>query len=405
MPSRFGWVDFAEEDRQKMLDVVQLFRERDTRDELGIGTIRDAFADHFFPGTSTIQTRARYMLFVPWVYLDLERKRIPSAKIAARARRDEIRLITALLAAGETHGVIGQDARGSLQRLPSNTYWSGLGSWGIRLFPDSQSRYHRHLDVFYRLRKSQSFDDNGEPIGGPPRRNWDPGLPQPPDDLYARAEMRLSHEEAAYLQDRILIRHRESLLAKLVQADQACEGVGFPWEHPIIGSLPSMLRQEIRQGRNFSEVIHGAALLYNLLLARARGHDEWVGQYEERLGDWATLLKDRDAKLRRWYDSRSAFWKIRPFEHARISHPTRAFVGKWLELVFKGAKPDDVVENRAAHALIRARESRLKGKRARLENPRALEMWRGASGDRQLDYRWANVSVIVADIVGGLGTE
>ena len=50
MPSSFAWVDFAEEDRQKMLNVVHLFREQDTRDELGIGTIRDAFAGYFFPG-------------------------------------------------------------------------------------------------------------------------------------------------------------------------------------------------------------------------------------------------------------------------------------------------------------------------------------------------------------------
>ncbi len=71
MPSTFAWVDFAEEDQQKMLDVVHMFQEKDTRDELGIGIIRDAFADYFFPGTSTIQTRARYMLFVPWIYLDL----------------------------------------------------------------------------------------------------------------------------------------------------------------------------------------------------------------------------------------------------------------------------------------------------------------------------------------------
>jgi len=33
MPSTFGWVDFKEDDRQKMLDVGHLFREQDTRDK------------------------------------------------------------------------------------------------------------------------------------------------------------------------------------------------------------------------------------------------------------------------------------------------------------------------------------------------------------------------------------
>ena len=43
------------------LEIVDLFREKGTLDELGIGAIRDAFADRFFPGTSTLHTRARYL--------------------------------------------------------------------------------------------------------------------------------------------------------------------------------------------------------------------------------------------------------------------------------------------------------------------------------------------------------
>ena len=55
MPSTFAWIDFAKVDRQKMLNVIHMFRERDTLDELGIGTIRDAFADYFFPGISNFE--------------------------------------------------------------------------------------------------------------------------------------------------------------------------------------------------------------------------------------------------------------------------------------------------------------------------------------------------------------
>ena len=79
MSSTFSWVDFAEDDRRKMSEVIALFREQDTRDELGLGGIRDTFADLLFPATSTIQTRARYFLFIPWVYQELERRRTPPA--------------------------------------------------------------------------------------------------------------------------------------------------------------------------------------------------------------------------------------------------------------------------------------------------------------------------------------
>ncbi|MFN8414557.1 MAG: DUF6361 family protein [Anaerolineales bacterium] len=73
MASSFTWLDYSEHERHKMLDVIKMFSERETRDELGVGSVRDALADLLFPGTSTIQTRARYFFFVPWMYLDLEK--------------------------------------------------------------------------------------------------------------------------------------------------------------------------------------------------------------------------------------------------------------------------------------------------------------------------------------------
>ena len=47
-----------------MLDVLDLLKEQNTRDELGIGATCDALADQLFPGTGTVQTRARYILFM-----------------------------------------------------------------------------------------------------------------------------------------------------------------------------------------------------------------------------------------------------------------------------------------------------------------------------------------------------
>ncbi|MEW8333770.1 MAG: DUF6361 family protein [Candidatus Thiodiazotropha sp.] len=53
MSSIFAWLDHSESDRRKALDVVDLFREQDTRDDLGIGTVRDALADSFAQWVST----------------------------------------------------------------------------------------------------------------------------------------------------------------------------------------------------------------------------------------------------------------------------------------------------------------------------------------------------------------
>ena len=67
--STLTWLDTSEKDRRRTLEFIDTFRERDTRDELGIGVVRDAFSDLMFPGTSTVQTRATYFLLVPWCYL------------------------------------------------------------------------------------------------------------------------------------------------------------------------------------------------------------------------------------------------------------------------------------------------------------------------------------------------
>src|SRR3954466_1042348 len=106
--SVFVWLDYSERERRKMLDVVDLFREKDTRDELGIGSVRDAFADMLFPGTSTIMTRARYFLLVSWTYQRLERLRVGSAEIAARARRSELNLVQPIEDSDDNDGNIGK---------------------------------------------------------------------------------------------------------------------------------------------------------------------------------------------------------------------------------------------------------------------------------------------------------
>ncbi len=45
MASTFTWLDYSEAERRKMLDVIDLFGAKTTRNELGLGGVRDAFAD------------------------------------------------------------------------------------------------------------------------------------------------------------------------------------------------------------------------------------------------------------------------------------------------------------------------------------------------------------------------
>ena len=69
---RLGWIDFSKTERSKILSVLDLLSQDSTLDELGIAPIRDGFSNLFFPGTSTIQTRAKYFFIVPYALKELE---------------------------------------------------------------------------------------------------------------------------------------------------------------------------------------------------------------------------------------------------------------------------------------------------------------------------------------------
>lgn len=405
MTSRFGWIDFAEDDRQQMLEVVRMFHEQDTRDELGIGVIRDAFSDFFFPGTSTIQTRAKYMLFIPWIYLELEKKGIGYPEIVDRARKSEIKLINVLCNSKDQDGIIGKDAREELQRLPSVIYWSGLASWGIRLFEGSQEQYHRFFSRFSNPEHQFSRHDDEENIDGKEWKSWHQGIPKVPDDFLENSNLALSKEQAYYLQERILTTHTNSLLAILVNQNEIIAS-DFVWNNPILKKLSGSLLQEINHARNFSETIYGASLLYNLMLSEARENKEWIKSYSERIKDWSKAIDSRWTDISLWL-KQGDFWSAKALNtievlSSRSFNPSKVFVEAWWSLVFKTGKVDVLIKHKEARQLIQNREIGLKHSRARLDNQRALEAWMGAAGDSQLDFRWNISKKIAKDIIAGI---
>ena len=126
MSSSFAWLDYSEQERRRALDVISLFKQAETRDELGLGSIRDALADRFSPGTMTLQTRAKYFLLIPWMYQYFEQRQVESRKLDLLSRQFEIRLIDILADSADSGGTIGIESRKVLQRMPSSIYWAGL---------------------------------------------------------------------------------------------------------------------------------------------------------------------------------------------------------------------------------------------------------------------------------------
>ena len=399
--SFFAWLDYSEHERRKMLDVIHLFSEQDTRDELGIGSVRDAFADLLFPGTTTIQTRASYFLYVPWLYQMLERQKVPSAQIAERARREEVALIKALSQSDDRAGTIGIDAKDKLKRLPSSVYWQGLGVWGIRRFPGSQSQYHRALDRYYTTHADRRRTEDGEWADGNVSP-WHAGLPDPPEHFPQQITHRLRQLDAEYLHERILTapQSRHSLLALLVDAGWEPTNVETPWQHPQARELPTAHREQLAHARNFADTIYGAALLYNLMLAEKRDRDDLRVRYRDQLQGWTAELAARGKAVTQWDQRR--FWEIVTQGNARVTRLTRDFITAWLEYATQPAIAAGVADNTQARLLIHERERQLKRTLARLDNQRQLEQWQGDAGTGRLLFRWPVVQTILTDIQTGL---
>ena len=143
MGSVFAWLDNDDAQERKMAVLKELSKDESTVEELGTGTIRDTSANALFPGTSVEQTRVRDLLFTAWLVRDMAGAHYPGGQGLSTLRSKEAKLIDALLASGETDGVIGRQARGRLKSMPSRAYWAVLGRFGIRTWDVSIANHLR----------------------------------------------------------------------------------------------------------------------------------------------------------------------------------------------------------------------------------------------------------------------
>lgn len=387
--SSLAWIDFDEAERQRAQRILALFQERETRDELGLGAIRDSIADHLFPGTSTIQTRLRYMLFIPWLYRALEGRDASESQLRTQARDSEIRLADALKVGGETNGIIGRDAGPRLQRLPSSVYWAGLGAWGIRVFPGSIDSLFVALRSRGRSRSGPAGEDNL--AGAQIPAVWNQALPQMPSDLLERAVFRLTTDESQFLVDRLIASQPSALLTMLARErlDADCE---YIWTHPNLSEFPSSARRLVQHGEIFSHVMHGAALLYNLALSELRQRDDWIKEYRARLEAWSDELDT--GVVREWL--LDDFWNVVEHPTHAVRPATKRFVSDWRDLVLAG--PEKIVSVPAARQFIEERERRLKNSQSRYANHAVRDRWSGASGTDRLSFRWAQAKSHLRDL-------
>jgi hypothetical protein len=407
MVSTMAWLDFSEDEQRRARELLAFFSERDTRDELGIGTVRDALSDAMFPGTSVIQTRARYFLFVPWLFQEAGERGYDGQGLLDWVGKQERRLIEALRRGGwggAGLGLLGRVAGTRLKILPSAIYWSGLQRFDILRRGGSRER------VAGLMRGTEDLEEALTELIDRPDPVWDPNLPAPPPGFFHMDEtsFEMALEEAEWLAERIAAAAADTLIAWLVTTRaQVSSASDAPWEDPATTEAPDGIQHVVQNAKLFSLAMHGAALLYNLLIAeRAQAEDvdpagESVAHYRDALGEWADRVNGMAGELARW--QHPDFWALVRGTNPRVPLLTQNFAERWIELATRD--PVGIGDNEQARRLVSARERFLKGSQSRLTNDRLLFEWSGGSGVGRLTFRWSQVKVLLGDIADGRSAD
>jgi hypothetical protein len=222
----------------------------------------------------------------------------------------------------------------------------------------------------------------------------------PPRDFPSGCSFALQANEAAYLADRIRASCPGTLLATLIGLRTITDGISFVWDHPRQSEFTESQSLALAHARNFSEIMHGAELVYHWILSVQTGRN--TQGITELYAQWNEDFEQREGILRTW--SREEFWSTVEKAGGRVALPTRKFVGQWWDLCLSVDRTR-LYELPAAVELIRQREKQLKRQLARIDNPRAAEIWSGTSGLGRLNYRWGITQRLVNDIVRGLKEE
>jgi hypothetical protein len=396
-----GWTMLS---REEMRHVERSLAngEQETRDEIGFLLIHQGFADRFFPGTSVLHTRIRYVLFIPWLYQLAAASPRRGSDLDATIRHQLIQLAIRLKQfGGERYDVIGGDKLGQLtSQPPDRVYWTALRGWGL-LLPSVVSR----AEALRRLQagtRRVTLDDDGGALDDVATEVF-AGLPDPPTDWTdprSPLHFKMPIKEREYLRRRLGSLSRpgdgaQSLLARLVESRDFFQGKS--WELP-----PELdVRADADDKRALGVARDAAALaaigrtVYGALVEHLRGRDGGPddGIYRALLDTYFVTYAEAAGRCN--LDVLEAFLPELPLHVRNVLRETRAYV--------RNEKPENFVILRDSYQ--KAEVTRKTGRRARLlDTERSAQRRSEWDLDRHnttpLHYRWDIVRDMLADLSG-----
>lgn len=332
-----GWVSFSRTDTNKMLGLLDALRTPGAVDEIGIGIIRDGFADLFFPGTSTVQTRAKYFLIVPFLLKDLcEDNDCSSDKIReAQIRCAEYLYNNSKIKVSEKSNDEFEDAGGIigtrvmsdqwlkqkmeykknhwLARTPAEIYWAGLREYKIfngQLINRDNLSFPGYLTESTKIREELEDNKKREKANNRKKQKddsenniltlWDFSFKknagsQKIESVYSddwcsnNLKIELTHKESDYLYYKITDSQKQSLLAYILENNIDVlnnEGNYLSFEELSrkCSDWPNN-KGILELANNFNELVYRLRLRYNIELFKGNEDFTWANE------EWESIKK------------------------------------------------------------------------------------------------------------------
>lgn len=396
MGAGFGWIDFSNEQRDRVFSVIELLNTGGTVDELGIGSVRDNIADWLFPGVSTIQTRPKYFIILTDIFLGYLQRYQKGEKLPLLSTylKSEEHRIMHLLAKNHSYkdgdGVIGvtvAQTNGELARKASSVYWNGLRTHKLIDTELSSTEYLIQNDL-------SKFNPDGDVMDDKHLIEEQFAIRAP---LFSAIKedirMELSEEEANYLRDQFKdvtssLKQEHNLLSQLFTKERAeviANANNFQEMANLLiadESLHSETIQMLKIALLFDFIMHGAHIRYNIQLHKKSGELN----FDDKWNDWLKKLEVKREDVQA-LNFEYIFSEVSP----RTAPQTQQFMRLWKHEVLK-----EELNIKLLDELVYRQEIKKKGAKAKLASVNGeFTSWVGI---QSLQYRFNNVKNIIRDI-------
>jgi hypothetical protein len=372
-----------------VVQVLKLTAESVALDELGIGRIRDAFADLMFPGISTLQKHMKYFSLMPQLYKKATEKRYNRiSEVKAEVIRLE-RLMTEVLCRTSegVGGITGSEmikgqSRNYVKYDPAYIYNSGLIKFEILTSP-------RLYELIYATSKAlhevpEKYRTDNEEVA-----NDAPGydglfqfcaFPEVDYDFTKECRIDLTPADATFIESHI-VQAKEcqgSLLQYIVAHPELPLAETFPGVPPA--ALPADLARIQRLAKAFADFVYLMHLRYN-----------WIySKYTD-----TEILEKFNRKLQAYRESSTDIEEVLQAVSIR-ENSSKFFCKRVAELI----ATDDM---EALDRCITEREVRVKGSRRKIGNPAYVYDKQSRIHDYELTFRWETVYLFMQELRKGVG--